>query len=49
MKEVRDVVITSAVRTPTGSYNGALASFTAPQLGSKVIKEASNRSMINLL
>lgn len=46
MKEVRNVVITSAVRTPIGAYNGSLASFTAPQLGSEVIKETINRSMI---
>ncbi len=30
----------SATRTPTGAYNGALASLTAPQLGSHVIKAA---------
>jgi len=33
-------VIVSATRTPTGAYNGALASLTAPQLGSHVIKAA---------
>ncbi len=46
MKTIRDVVITSAVRTPIGTYNGALASFSAPRLGSMVIKEALNRSGI---
>lgn len=46
MNSVRDVVITSAVRTPIGSYNGSLASFTAPQLGSLVIQEALNRSQL---
>lgn len=44
MKSIREVVITSAVRTPIGAYNGTLASFSAPQLGSLVIKEALNRS-----
>jgi acetyl-CoA C-acetyltransferase len=44
MKSVRDVVITAAVRTPIGSYNGELASLTAPQLGSLVIKEVLARS-----
>lgn len=33
-------MIVSATRTPTGAYNGALASLTAPQLGSHVIKAA---------
>jgi len=46
MKEIREVVITSAVRTPIGSFNGSLATFTAPQLGSLTIKEALNRSGI---
>jgi acetyl-CoA C-acetyltransferase len=40
-------VILSAVRTPIGSYLGTLSSFTAPQLGSYVIKEAVNRSGIS--
>ena len=44
MKSVRDVVITAAVRTPIGSYNGELASIAAPQLGSLVIKEVLVRS-----
>lgn len=41
-----DVVIVSAVRTPIGSFNGALASLGAAELGAIVIKEALNR--INL-
>ncbi|MEJ2048653.1 MAG: thiolase family protein [Calditrichota bacterium] len=44
MKSVRDVVITAAVRTPIGSYNGELASIAAPQLGSLVIREVLKRS-----
>ena len=39
-------VILSAVRTSIGSYLGSLSSFTAPQLGSYVIKEAVNRANI---
>ena len=37
---MRDVVIVSAVRTPIGSFQGTLASLTAPQLGSAAIKGA---------
>jgi acetyl-CoA C-acetyltransferase len=44
MSDFRDAVITAAVRTPIGSYNGSLVSFSAPQLGSFVIKEALKRS-----
>jgi acetyl-CoA C-acetyltransferase len=44
MKSVRDVVITAAVRTPIGCYNGELASIAAPQLGSLVIREVLKRS-----
>ena len=39
-----DVVIVNAVRTPIGTFNGMLASITAPRLGSIVIKEVINRS-----
>ena len=46
MAAIRDVVIVSAVRTPIGSFNGALAPLKAPQLGSLVIKEALNRASI---
>jgi len=42
-----DVVIVSAVRTPIGSINSVLASVTAPQLGSLVIKTAIKRAGIN--
>jgi acetyl-CoA C-acetyltransferase len=37
-------VILSACRTPIGRYLGSLASFTAPQLGAKVIREAVARA-----
>jgi acetyl-CoA C-acetyltransferase len=39
----REVVIVSAVRTPIGAFQGALASLTAPQLGAVVIKGALER------
>ena len=39
-------VIAGAVRTPTGKFLGGLSSFTAPQLGAIVIKEAVRRSGI---
>ncbi|MEP3247901.1 MAG: acetyl-CoA C-acetyltransferase [Sneathiella sp.] len=38
------VVITSAVRTPVGSFNGGLSSMPAHKLGEIVIREALNRS-----
>jgi acetyl-CoA C-acetyltransferase len=37
-------VILSAVRTPIGRYLGGLSSFTAPQLGAMVIREAVSRA-----
>ncbi|HEV8123747.1 MAG TPA: acetyl-CoA C-acetyltransferase [Gemmatimonadales bacterium] len=39
-------VIVSAVRTPIGRYLGGLSSFTAPQLGAMVIREAIKRAGI---
>jgi acetyl-CoA C-acetyltransferase len=44
---MRDVVIVSAVRTPTGKFLGALKDFTAPQLGALVIAEAVRRAGID--
>lgn len=41
---MNNVVIVSGARTPIGAFNGALASFTAPQLGAIVIKEALSRA-----
>lgn len=41
-----NVVIVSAVRTPIGSFNGALSSLTATQLGAVAIKEAVERAGI---
>jgi acetyl-CoA C-acetyltransferase len=40
-------VIISAVRTPIGRYLGGLSSFTAPQLGAMVIREAIARAGID--
>ncbi|HWD39329.1 MAG TPA: acetyl-CoA C-acetyltransferase [Fimbriimonas sp.] len=39
-----DVVIVAGARTPIGAFQGALASFTAPQLGSIAIREALRRA-----
>ena len=41
---MREAVILSAVRLPTGKFLGALKGFTAPQLGSMVVKEAIARA-----
>ena len=41
-----DSVIVAAVRTPTGKFLGALKSFTAPQLGAMVVREAVRRAGI---
>jgi len=41
---MREVVIVSGARTPIGSFQGALASVTAPKLGAVVIKAALERS-----
>lgn len=43
---MREVVITSAVRTPIGNFLGALSAFSATELGGKVIEEAVRRSGI---
>jgi acetyl-CoA C-acetyltransferase len=40
-------VIVSAVRTPIGRYLGGLSSFSAPQLGAMVIREAVSRAGID--
>lgn len=41
-----EIVIGSAVRTPIGRFQGALTSFSAPTLGSLVVKEAVKRAGI---
>jgi acetyl-CoA C-acetyltransferase len=41
---VETPVILSAVRTPIGKFQGGLASFSAPELGGKVVAEAARRA-----
>lgn len=41
---LEDVVIVSAVRTPVGKFQGALAGFSATQLGALVVREALRRT-----
>jgi len=43
---MKEVYIVAVARTPIGSFGGALASLTAPQLGAHVIKAAVERSGI---
>jgi len=43
---MKDVVIVSGIRTAQGKFAGALKGFSAPQLGSIVIKESVNRAGI---
>ena len=43
----KNIVITSAVRTAIGSFNGSLKNMKGHDLGSIVIKEAINRSNLN--
>jgi acetyl-CoA C-acetyltransferase len=44
---MRESVIVSAVRTPTGRFLGVLKDFTAPQLGALVVREAVRRAGID--
>ncbi len=44
---MREAVIVSAVRLPTGKFLGALKEFTAPQLGALVVREAVARAGID--
>lgn len=44
---MKKVVITHAKRTPIGSFNGVLSGFSAPQLGSFVIKDLIESSGIS--
>ncbi|AFN75433.1 acetyl-CoA acetyltransferase [Melioribacter roseus P3M-2] len=43
---MKKVVITHALRTPIGSFNGGLSQLSAPQLGSRVIKAILEKSNI---
>ena len=44
---MRESVIVSAVRTPTGKFLGGLKDFSAPALGALVVKEAVHRAGID--
>ncbi len=44
---MRESVIVSAVRTPTGKFLGVLKEFTAPRLGALVVAEAARRAGID--
>jgi acetyl-CoA C-acetyltransferase len=44
---MRESVIISAVRTPTGKFLGGLKDFTAPQLGAMAVREAVARAGID--
>lgn len=43
---MEEVLILSAQRTPIGSLNGALGSYTAPQLGAKAIAAALEKAQV---
>ena len=43
---LRQPVILSAVRTPVGKFQGALSSFSATELGARVVAEATHRAGI---
>jgi len=45
-KYMKEIVIVSGVRTAQGKFDGSLKGFSAPQLGSIVIKEAVKRAGI---
>ncbi len=47
LDDANTAVILSAVRTPIGKYLGGLSSFTAPQLGALVIREAVRRAGVD--
>ena len=43
----KDIVITAAVRTAIGTFNGSLKNLQGHDLGSAVVKEAMKKSMLN--
>jgi acetyl-CoA C-acetyltransferase len=47
MSQAASIVIASAARTPVGSFNGALASVAAHDLGAIAIKEALSRASVD--
>jgi acetyl-CoA C-acetyltransferase len=46
-KKLDDVVITSALRTPIGTYRGSLKDLSADKLGALAIKEVIHKSNLN--
>jgi acetyl-CoA C-acetyltransferase len=47
MSERREAVIISAVRTPTGKFQGALKGFSATELGAMVVRESVRRAGVS--
>lgn len=47
MSKEAEAVILSAVRTPSGKFQGSLSGFPAPKLGAIVVKEAVKRAGVN--
>ncbi len=47
MAGIREAVIISAVRTPTGKFQGALKGFSATDLGAIVVRESINRAGVS--
>lgn len=47
-KNKYSVVIVSAVRSPIGSFNGKLSSFSAPKLGALAVKQAVEKSGLSI-
>jgi acetyl-CoA C-acetyltransferase len=47
MTDIKDAVIVSAVRTPTGKFQGSLKPFSATDLGAVAIREAVKRAGID--
>ena len=43
---VKQVYIASAARTPVGSFQGALSSMSAPELGSHSIRASIDRALV---
>ena len=43
---MKEVVIVSAARIPVGRFQGSLQSFSAPQLGALVVREAVRRAHV---
>src|ERR671938_1643875 len=44
MSEIKEAVIISAARTPTGKFQGALKDFSATDLGALVVRESVRRA-----